>query len=153
MLEVCHQNFAECDVWIMSAAPADYKPAQEHQHKVKKTNGSMTHLELEKTPDILSNLQKIQTHQFIVGFAAESRDVINYAREKLQRKKLDMIVANDISNSDTGFASSTNAVTLIAKDGTEENIALAPKRDIADRILDQILRLRPQSSSAHPAVH
>lgn len=153
MLEACQQSFAQSDVWVMAAAPADYRPATQHQHKVKKATGSMDKLELEKTPDILSTLQSIQTHQFIVGFAAESRDVLSYAREKLKRKKLDMIVANDISNTDTGFASSTNAVTLIGADGAEKTIELAPKREIADRILDHILSLRAQSSSAHPAVH
>ena len=113
----------------------------------------MNQLELEKTPDILSSLQSVQTHQFIVGFAAESRDVLSYAREKLQRKNLDMIVANDISNTNTGFASPTNAVTPIGKDGSEVPVELAPKREIADRIIDHILNLRAQSSSAHPSVH
>ena len=90
---------------------------------------------------------------FIVGFAAESRDVLSYARDKLSRKNLDMIVANDISQANTGFASTTNAVTLIGRDGAEESIALAPKREIADRIIDKVQSLRAQTTLQHPSVH
>lgn len=153
MLEACQKEFEQSDIWIMSAAPADYRPKKQHEHKVKKNKEAFTDLQLEKTTDILSSMEPMRQDQFIVGFAAESRDVLNYAREKLQRKNLDMIVANDISKVDTGFASSTNAVTLIGRDGSEEDIKLAPKREIAERILDRIQCLRTSTPSAQPSIH
>jgi phosphopantothenoylcysteine decarboxylase/phosphopantothenate--cysteine ligase len=153
MLEACEQAFKQSDVWIMAAAPADYRPAQQHEHKVKKTEGDLTTLELEKTQDILGSLESLRSGQFIIGFAAETRDVLGYAREKLKRKKLDMIVANDISGTNTGFASSTNAVTLIVSDGSEQVVELAPKREIAEAILSLMQSLRTLSPSPRPSVH
>jgi phosphopantothenoylcysteine decarboxylase/phosphopantothenate--cysteine ligase len=153
MLEACEQAFKQSDVWIMAAAPADYRPAQQHEHKVKKTEGDLTTLELEKTQDILGSLESLRSGQFIIGFAAETRDVLGYAREKLKRKKLDMIVANDISGTNTGFASSTNAVTLIVSDGSEQVVELAPKREIAEAILSLMQSLRTLPPSPRPSVH
>lgn len=153
MLEACEQALKQSDVWIMAAAPADYRPAEQHEHKVKKTEGDLTTLELEKTPDILGSLASVRSGQFVVGFAAETRDVVGYARKKLKRKKLDMIVANDISGKDTGFASSTNAVTLLGADGSEQSVELAPKREIAEAILNRMQSLRTQSQAAQPSVH
>lgn len=125
----------EMDIVIMAAAVADYRPAQVHQGKMKKQPGNLM-LELERTEDILASLGQVKpSGQILVGFAAETDDLLANAEGKLQRKNLDWIVANDVSRSDRGFGTSTNAVTMICRDGRRIDLPLAEKKDIACTIL------------------
>ncbi len=122
---------------IMAAAVADYQVAHVAEEKIKKENGKLT-LELVHTPDILAEVQG----DFIkIGFAAESGDLLANARKKIQKKNLDLIVANNITEENSGFGSDTNKVTLLDKDGTPEDLPVMSKRAVADRILDRLVRL------------
>jgi phosphopantothenoylcysteine decarboxylase/phosphopantothenate--cysteine ligase len=118
----------------MAAAVADYHPKNVSSAKIKKQASDLT-LELVKTPDILGEARG----SFIkVGFAAESENMIANARQKLESKKLDIIVANDITEAASGFAVDTNKVTLIDKQGTIQELPLMTKREVADKILDRV---------------
>ncbi len=127
------------DALIMAAAVADYKVKTTAKEKIKKT-GSNLNLELVQNPDILGEAKG----NFIkVGFAAESGNLIENAKKKLQEKQLDIIVANDITDASSGFGTDTNEVTIINKDGRVDPLPLMAKRDVADRILDRVMgRLR-----------
>ena len=128
---------AQADALIMAAAVADYQPKTASKSKIKKDAPSLT-LELVRTPDILAEVKG----DFIkVGFAAESEDVVENAKLKLQKKQLDLIVANDITDADSGFDSDTNKVTLIDRDGKVESLPLLEKREVADKILDRVVGL------------
>ena len=129
------------DVVIMSAAVADYTPAEKSPQKVKKSDGPVT-ITLNRTKDILGDLGKLpsRTQQrlpVLVGFAAETSDVVSYAREKLKQKGVDLVVANDVSRADAGFDVDTNAVTLVTAGGAEE-LPLQAKTAVAAKILDRI---------------
>ena len=126
---------------VMAAAVADYTPRARAGGKIEKTDAPMA-LDLVRTPDILADLgaNRSGTGPVLVGFAAESGDPVRRGREKLQRKKADMIVANDISRADAGFDTDTNAVTLITAD-RDEAVPLAPKAQIAGVILDRAEQL------------
>jgi phosphopantothenoylcysteine decarboxylase / phosphopantothenate---cysteine ligase len=125
------------DALIMAAAVADYQVAKIAENKIKKEKGNLT-LELINTPDILS---EVKGNFLKIGFAAESQNLLENARKKLVNKKLDLIVANDITGKTPVFGADTNQVTLIGKDGTPENLPLLSKRATADRILDRVVRL------------
>jgi len=128
---------SQADALIMAAAVADYQPKSVARAKIKKESPSLT-LELIRTPDILTEVKG----DFIkVGFAAESEDIVANARQKLQTKRLDLIVANDITAASSGFGSDTNKVTLISRDGKVESLPLLTKREVADRILDRVVEL------------
>ena len=139
----------EADVLIMAAAVADFKPAHSASHKIKKESG-VPEMTLEPTPDILeevAKLKEITNHPHItVGFAAESEDLINNAQAKLRRKKLDIIVANDISAEDAGFSVETNRVTLLHSSGKSESLPLLSKIEVARVVLDQIVALLQQGA-------
>ncbi len=121
------------DALIMAAAVADYRPEEVARAKIKKS--SRLNLELVATPDILAEIEG----GFIkVGFAAESEDVIANARKKLEAKGLDLIVANDITQKDSGFGADSNKVTIIDKNGKIEDLPLMTKREVADRVLDRV---------------
>lgn len=128
------------DVVVMSAAVADYTPAEPASQKVKKSDGALT-ITLTRTKDILGELGKLPTRRqgipVLVGFAAETRDVVAYAKSKLQQKAADLIVANDVSRADAGFDVDTNAVTLVSAGGAED-VPLQAKAAVAARILDRI---------------
>ena len=127
------------DAIIMTAAVADYRPIKTVAGKLKKQPGNLM-LELERTTDILQTLgQRKRDGQILVGFAAESDHVIDYARGKLLGKNLDWIVANDISRTDAGFAGENNAVTILGKAGQMIELGLDSKKNIAREILRQIL--------------
>ncbi|HSK62545.1 MAG TPA: bifunctional phosphopantothenoylcysteine decarboxylase/phosphopantothenate--cysteine ligase CoaBC [Pyrinomonadaceae bacterium] len=132
-------------VFIGAAAIADYRPSQRAEQKIKKTENSLT-LTLERTPDILSNVAASRRNGLLViGFAAETENVIDNAREKLRHKKLDAIVANDVTRNDSGFDSRTNAITIItAQNNDPVELPALSKREAADRILDVIVSLRSQ---------
>ncbi len=134
-------------IFIASAAVSDYRPANNSEFKIKKTDAPLT-LVLEPTPDILAEAAaKRSNGLLVVGFAAETNDVLNYARAKLQRKNLDAIVANDITRDGAGFDTETNAVTILTRtsDAAVE-LPLMTKLETAHRILDEVVRLRRTAS-------
>ena len=130
-------------VFIGAAAIADYRPAERADQKIKKSQDSIT-LTLERTPDVLSQVAASRTNgMLVIGFAAETENVLANAREKLRSKKLDAIIANDVTREDAGFDSATNAITIITTDGADPvELPLMSKSEAADRILDVIVRLR-----------
>jgi phosphopantothenoylcysteine decarboxylase/phosphopantothenate--cysteine ligase len=129
-------------VFIGAAAIADYRPSQRADQKIKKTDEQIT-LTLERTPDVLSQVVASRANgTLVVGFAAETENVIANASEKLQRKKLDAIVANDVTREGSGFDSVTNAITIITNGNEPVELPLLSKREAADRILDVIVNLR-----------
>ena len=130
-------QYADADAVIKAAAVADYRPKACAGQKIKKQDGSFL-LELVRNPDILQELGEKKTHQILVGFAAETEHVLEYAAGKLQKKNLDFIVANDVSREDAGFSADTNRVTILAKDGTKTQPPLMSKRALADVILDGV---------------
>ena len=136
-------------VFIGSAAVVDYRPSQPADQKIKKKEQTLT-LALEKTPDILTYVSKHrQDGMLVIGFAAETENVLDNAREKLRSKHLDVIVANDVSRSDSGFDTTTNAITILLHDQDALELPLMSKREAADRILDTIVDLRKSQRSKH----
>ncbi len=130
-------------VFVGAAAVADYAPANAAEGKIKKDGRDFMVLELKKTPDILSEVSK-NRHKgmLVVGFAAETSDVVGYARSKMEKKGLDMVVANDITKAGAGFNTDTNIATILNKSGGEVELPLMSKREMADKILDEIIKLR-----------
>lgn len=126
---------AQADVLIMTAAVADFQPKEVAKNKIKKETSTLT-LELIRTPDILS---EVKGSFLKVGFAAESENIVANARRKLEEKQLDIIVANDITDAESGFGTDTNKVTLIDRDGNIESLPLLTKREVADKILDKVV--------------
>jgi len=139
MLAASLDDLESCDIFIASAAVADYRPTSVAEHKMKKGNEEIMELHLVKNPDIVATVAGSPDKPFTVGFAAETRDVLSYARGKLERKNLDMIVANDVSRTDIGFNSDENAVTVITPD-SEQELPQASKRQLAGQIIEQIAR-------------
>jgi phosphopantothenoylcysteine decarboxylase/phosphopantothenate--cysteine ligase len=132
-------------VFIGAAAVADYAPANAAGAKIKKEGKDSMSLELKKTPDILSNVSANRGNgMLVVGFAAETNDVVEYARSKMKKKKLDIVVANDITKAGAGFNTDTNIATIITSAG-ESELPLMSKRDLADKILDEVVRIRGRS--------
>ena len=142
MREAVFENRADCDVIIKAAAVSDYRPRRSFQHKIKKGEDDIS-LELIKTPDILAQLGKAKKKApcILVGFAAETENLLENAREKLKEKNLDMIVANDVSRDDAGFGTDTNAVKIIYADGRVEDSPLMKKDEVADLVLDRVKEL------------
>ncbi len=137
MKEAVAKAVAQADALIMAAAVADYQPKSAAKAKIKKDAPGLT-LELIRTPDILTEVQG----KFLkVGFAAESEDVVENARRKLEKKKLDLMVANDITAKESGFDVDTNKVTIIDREGNVESLPLLTKREVADRVLDKVVGL------------
>lgn len=129
-------------VFVGAAAVADYAPADVAGAKIKKDGRDTMTLELRKTPDILSEVSKHRHNGLmVVGFAAETNDVVAYARSKMKKKGLDLVVANDITQEGAGFNTDTNIATILTGDG-ETELPLMPKRVLADKILDEIVKLR-----------
>jgi phosphopantothenoylcysteine decarboxylase/phosphopantothenate--cysteine ligase len=143
MAQVVAQERVNASVFIGAAAIADYRPAQRADQKIKKSEESIT-LTLERTPDVLSQVAASRTNgMLVIGFAAETENVLANAREKLRSKKLDAIVANDVTREDSGFDSRTNAITIITRaDDNPVELPVMSKSDAADRILDAIVKLR-----------
>ena len=146
MLAAVREKIGEATTFIAAAAVADYRAKAPADAKIKKSKDEMI-LELERTPDILAKVSRSRTQdQLVIGFAAETNDVLTNAREKLTRKGLDMIVANDVSRNDSGFDSENNAVTILVRDNeTPIEVPLASKFEIANRILDEAIKLRQKS--------
>jgi phosphopantothenoylcysteine decarboxylase/phosphopantothenate--cysteine ligase len=137
MKEAVVKATAKADALIMAAAVADYMPKSTADQKIKKRTDSLT-LELVKTPDILSEVKG----KFLkIGFAAETENLIANAKKKLTGKALDMIVANDVSAKGGVFGADTNKVTIINKSGKQEDLPLMSKREVADKILDNVVKM------------
>ena len=134
-------NYDNSDIVIKSAAVADYKIKQYSNEKIKKGDNDLV-LTFVRDNDILKILGERKKQQILVGFAAESNNVIENAKKKLVNKNLDFIVANDITSSDTGFASDDNKVIILSKDGEEKHLEKMNKRKVASEIFQTILRKR-----------
>ncbi len=142
MLDAVTVHAPLSDVVVMTAAVADFRPVQAAEGKIKKHNG-IPEVILEPTPDILASLGNAKpAGQTLVGFAAETDDVLANAKGKLQRKNLDLIVANDVSAPGVGFGHDTNAVTILSADGQQIQVELADKHSIATAVLDSVVKSR-----------
>jgi phosphopantothenoylcysteine decarboxylase/phosphopantothenate--cysteine ligase len=133
----------QADALVMAAAVADYRPTKTAKDKIKKGEAGLT-LKLEPTLDILGSVKG----NFVkVGFAAESSNLVENAKQKLKQKGLDLIVANDITATDSGFGTDTNRVTIIDRKGKVDSLPLMPKREVADKVLDRVAELfsKPQA--------
>ena len=135
------QNFKWADIVIKSAAVADYKPKEYSKEKIKMGEGDLN-ICLTRDNDILKFLGEIKTHQVLVGFAAESNNVLENAERKLKNKNLDFIVANDITSSDTGFGSEDNKVVILSKNNEKLELEKMSKKEVASNIFDMILEKR-----------
>lgn len=138
MLAQCLELLPECDIFIACAAVADYRPASLEQQKIKKGPQQIT-LQLTRNPDIVATVAASESRPFTVGFAAETNDVLNYARDKMQRKGLDMIVANDVSDPSIGFNSDHNEATVLWHGG-DQALARSSKSAIANQLVALIAR-------------
>lgn len=139
MYQAVLNEYANSDIVIKSAAVADYRPKTIHKQKMKKQPGDYQ-VEMERTKDILFELGKQKDNQFLVGFAAETNDVDMYAKSKLVRKNLDMVVANNVTTEHAGFGVDTNIVTIYKKNGDEVTLPLMSKREVAKSIFEEIAK-------------
>ena len=128
----------DCSIVIKAAAVADYRPCCRHSQKIKKGGESTLTLELQRNPDILAELGRLSGERLLVGFAAETEQLLENARRKLQDKNLDLIVANDLTAEGAGFAGDTNVVRLIYRNGRVEDLPQMSKELLAYRLLDRI---------------
>ena len=133
-------NFENYDIIIKTAAVSDYRPKDYAEQKLKKDNDELV-LSLERTQDILKEISRIKKEQVLVGFAAETEHLERHAEQKMAEKKLDIIVGNIVGHPDSGFGADTNTVTLFYKGGTKENLPKMPKDDVANLLLDRILKI------------
>jgi phosphopantothenoylcysteine decarboxylase/phosphopantothenate--cysteine ligase len=142
MKDAVLKESADAEALIMAAAVADFRPKKIEGNKIKKQDG-IPQIELEAAPDILSIVAGLRSGRprRVVGFAAESRDLIQNAEAKLESKKLDMIIANDISAADAGFGVDTNRVTLLFADGRKQSLPLMGKDEVAETVIEQLAKL------------
>ena len=141
MADAVKNEFHKADVLIMAAAVADFKAKKVAENKIKKTNKDTLTVELVKTTDILKEVSKIKKEkQIVIGFCAESENLLNNAQKKLEEKNLDYIAANDISRKDIGFGSDYNEITIIDKTGKQKHISRTTKKDIAKKILEYCVK-------------
>ena len=152
LAETCAREFDACDVLLMAAAVADFRPASPAEHKLKKDQGTPT-IALEPTDDVLSALAaRRRDGQLLVGFAAEHGEgAVAYARGKLERKRLDAVVVNDVSTPGIGFDSSENEVAILTASGAVRQVPRASKESVARAVLDEIERLRSEREEADGA--
>ncbi len=147
MRDEVFEHASQADVVIMAAAPSDYRPQTVSAQKIKKEHGELA-LALERNPDILAELgQRKQREQILVGFSMETENLLDNARKKLQKKNADLMVANDVSQEGAGFGTDTNIVWIIDSSGAEKKLPLMSKRDVADAILDEVIRIGSSKSS------
>ena len=135
------ERFAECSIAILAAAVADYRPVEKHAQKMKRNKAMLT-VQFEPTRDILADVAKVKGERLVVGFAAETDHVAENARKKLAAKNADLIVANDVTAEGAGFDLDTNVVTLFARDGRDLALSRMTKNEAAQRVLDEVVRLR-----------
>jgi len=148
MYQAVKQEMGKSSVFVGAAAVSDYRPAQVAPEKIKKNQESIT-LQLERTTDILAEVASAARNgRIVIGFAAETENVLSHAREKLQSKHLDIVIANDVTRSDAGFDSENNSITIIRRGiGAPTPLPLMSKSEAAHRILDEVVRLRRDSAS------
>ena len=151
MLRAVESRFAEASIGVFAAAVADYRPAERASAKIKRTKESLT-IRLEPNPDILATVAREKGDRVVVGFAAETDHVAESARKKLAQKNADLIVANDVTAEGAGFDVDTNIVTIFSRDGRDLPLPRLSKAEVAQRILDEVLRLRGVLRSK-PASH
>lgn len=141
MLEACQSVFMQQDITVMSAAVADYRPTKIATQKIKKME-SQFNIELERTTDILAHLGQNKTkNQILVGFALETNDEENYAKDKLQRKNLDLVVLNSLNDKGAGFQSNTNKITIFNKNFEKKSFDIKSKSEVAKDICEEILKI------------
>jgi phosphopantothenoylcysteine decarboxylase/phosphopantothenate--cysteine ligase len=143
MRQAVRKVTSQADALVMAAAVADYRPAKAAKDKIRKGEAGLT-LKLECTPDILGS---VKGNLIKVGFAAESSNLVENAKQKLKQKRLDFIVANDITANDSGFGADTNRVTIIDRKGKIASLPLLDKREVAERILDRVVGFLPKPRS------
>jgi len=141
------EHLAPASIVIKAAAVADFHLSKVPEQKVKKTAARVS-LELDPTPDILAEVGRKKGDRLLIGFAAETQNLVQEARRKLESKNCDMVVGNLVGGADSGFESDENEVTLVTRTGETIPLARASKREIADRIFDQVLRLRLEIHAA-----
>ena len=141
MLDAVSQRFDVCTMLICAAAVADYAPARPAPHKLSKADGELTHIDLVKTADILAEMSRVKGNRVVIGFAAETNDLVRRARAKLERKGCDAIVANDVSRAESTFGSDTNAVTWVSSQGVEE-LPCTGKQALAFELLRRAVALK-----------
>jgi phosphopantothenoylcysteine decarboxylase / phosphopantothenate---cysteine ligase len=151
MLRSVQEHFPSCTVAIFAAAVSDFRPAEVSESKIKRGKDSLT-IHLEPNPDILATMAREKGERLVVGFAAETNNVAENARKKLAAKNADLIVANDVTAEGAGFNLDTNIVTFFARDGREVPLPKLSKAEVAQRILDESMRLRSVLRSK-PAAH
>ncbi len=144
------ERFSSSSIAVLAAAVADYRPAQQSATKIKKTGDSLS-IELEPTTDILAEVARNKQATIVVGFAAETDHVAENARKKLSAKNADLIVANDVTAEGAGFDLDTNIVTLFSRDGRDLPLPKLTKKEVANRILDEVLRLRATARTSAAA--
>jgi len=140
MREAVLREFPTARVVIKAAAVSDYRPAAVAPEKIKKEKDTLT-LELVRNPDILQELGEQKGDRILVGFAAETHDLLVHAREKMARKRLDLMVANDVTRPGAGFAVDTNLTRILAPDGSVEELPLLGKREVARHVWDRVVAL------------
>jgi phosphopantothenoylcysteine decarboxylase/phosphopantothenate--cysteine ligase len=150
MQQAVASHAGQATVVVAAAAVSDYRPESASPSKLKKTDGPMR-LELVRTPDILKGLGQSKGARLLVGFAAETEDLVANAKRKLETKNLDLIVANDVTAPGAGFGGETNAVVLLRRDGSRKDVPLSSKREVAERILDEVVALRSSARVPAPA--
>ena len=142
MFDAVMQELSRATVFVAAAAVADYKPSDTSSEKIKKSDESMS-LKLQRTRDILQEVSTRRRHpQLVIGFAAETQNVISNAQQKLLAKNLDAIVANDVTRLDAGFDSDNNAVTILTQNKAPVELPLMSKVEVAEKILDEVIHLR-----------
>ena len=144
MLEGCLAAYDDVDIVVKAAAVADYRPRDVAEQKIKKKTDDALTVVMDKNPDILKTLGGKKTHQVLVGFAAETQNLLENARDKVVKKNLDMIVANDVTAAGAGFNADTNIVKFLFASGEVRSLEQMPKVDVANCILDEALKIRKQ---------
>ncbi|RTL11141.1 MAG: bifunctional phosphopantothenoylcysteine decarboxylase/phosphopantothenate--cysteine ligase CoaBC [Flavobacteriaceae bacterium] len=139
MYNACHEYYNEVDVAIAAAAVADYRPKNVANQKIKKKESTLF-IELEKTKDILASLGELKKHQFLIGFALETENEIEHAKQKIQKKNLDLIVLNSLNDEGAGFGQPTNKVTFISKNFDIEPKELKSKEEVAQDIINKVIQ-------------
>jgi phosphopantothenoylcysteine decarboxylase/phosphopantothenate--cysteine ligase len=143
MLDAVKDDFDTCDVLIKAAAPSDFRPSNYHDRKIKKRENDSENMsvELTRNPDIAAHFGKIKEKRIMVGFAAETNNLEEYAVMKMKEKNFDFIVANDVTQEGAGFKGDTNIVSVIDRSGKREDLPMMPKTDLASVILDKVKSL------------
>lgn len=141
MYRVVMERAEEADVIIKAAAVADFRPVTRADQKTKKGDTETVSIALQRNPDILAELGQRKGSKLLIGFAAETEELLKHALEKLQKKNLDMIVANDVTQVGAGFDGDTNQVRFMMADGTVEELPLMSKTEVAESLLDRVLKL------------